>query len=393
MVVDAGVDPDAGEELGLDGLDAAAYGQTNSGMTAVRGKSSKIYCRWAGLARPRGRGSHGNRLENSMTTHAPSSSRGRRLYSSGGSDEEARGEGAAAGTSAPLGVDEAQSLPRILEMEKFTHDYVVDGSPITYLRAGSPSHVTIPADPHRVYRAKWLPAEASVADPNIEQELMLPDGSRKVLLSTPLDEEPDLVRAVGALKAAAAGEETLIASFSGSPGLWPGRRGHGARWQEAVATALLGSWSAPLLTGGPITSAHLDQLRAEARAIHRQLTPMWHRKVGGERLWSLDRDFGDGMTAYDVLRGGPDPHEVLFGALVDDPRISAVLAHLTPLERAVALAYAGPTMPTWTEAAATVAAAAPHLLAGTDEAALGERVRRKLRRLGVRHTARREAAA
>jgi hypothetical protein len=31
VVVDASFDPDAGEDLGLDGLDAVAYGQTNSG--------------------------------------------------------------------------------------------------------------------------------------------------------------------------------------------------------------------------------------------------------------------------------------------------------------------------------------------------------------------------
>jgi hypothetical protein len=81
-----------------------------------------------------------------MTTHALSSSRGRRLYSSGGSVEAARGEGAVAGTSPPLRVNEAQSLPRILEIEKFTHDFLADGSPITYLEVGSLGGVTIPAD-------------------------------------------------------------------------------------------------------------------------------------------------------------------------------------------------------------------------------------------------------
>lgn len=313
-----------------------------------------------------------------MTTHTPSS-------------EGARGEGAAAGGSPPLRLNQAQPLPRILEITGFVHGYR-DG-PITYLQAGSPSQVRIPADPRRVYRAEWLPEEAPGVDLNIEQELRLPDGSRKVSVWTPLDDEPDLIRAVGALKAAVAGDETVIHTFSDAASLWPGRRGHGVRWQEAVSTALLGSWSAPLLTGDRITSANLDQLRAEARVIHRQLTPVWHRKVRGERLWSLDRDFGDGLTAYDVLSGGPDPHEVLFSALPDDPRISAVLTHLTPLERAVAVAYADPTMPTWTEAAAAVAAAAPRVLASTDAAALGERVRRKLRRLGARHTGRRKAAA
>ncbi|MET9959413.1 hypothetical protein ABZ128_10075 [Streptomyces sp. NPDC006326] len=289
-------------------------------------------------------------------------------------------------------ISERQPLSHILEIEGFWHNDLEDG-PMAYLEASSTSLVTIPADPHRVYRAKWLPAGASGEGLNIVEALKLPDGSRKVGLSIPLDEEPDLVRAVGALKAAAAGKESVIYSFSEAATLWPGRRGHGARWREAVSTALLGSWSAPLLTGGRITSVHLDQLRAEARTVHRQLTPMWHRKVGGVRLWSLDRDLGDGMTTYDILRGGPDPQEVLFGAVVDDPCINTVLAQLTPIERAVAVAYAAPSMPTWTEAAATVTATAPHLPGGMDAAALGERVRRKLRRLGTRHTARREAAA
>ncbi|MFI2040895.1 hypothetical protein ACIOK4_42110 [Streptomyces bottropensis] len=205
-----------------------------------------------------------------------------------------------------------------------------------------------------------------------------------------LEEQGETLRAMHARRAMAQGEDTLARSFAKDTRMWPGRRGHGARWEEAVATALAGTWIAPLQTGRTLPGTAADALRADARLVHRQLTPMWHRKVSGQRLWSLEATFGDGMTAYDVLTGGPDPFEVLFGELPDDPRITAVLTQLTPLERAVALAYAGPRMPTWTEAAATAAALVPTEFVGENLVKLGERVRTKLKRLGAEQQRRRE---
>lgn len=170
---------------------------------------------------------------------------------------------------------------------------------------------------------------------------------------------------------------------------------YGDRWRRAVSTALLGDWVSPLRGEGlRIDDSALAALRAEARAIHRQLMPMWHRKVSGQRLWSLDADFGDGITAYDVLTGGPDPIELLSGALHDNPRIADVLRQLTPIEQAVAVAYADTrSMPTWTEAAITAASMAPDQFEAMDLAALGERVRKKLKRLGALHISRDQAAA
>jgi hypothetical protein len=156
---------------------------------------------------------------------------------------------------------------------------------------------------------------------------------------------------------------------------------------------LAGPWSNALLSPDGVVPSDLDRLRADARMIHRQLSPLFHHKVAGERIWSLDFEFASGMTPYDVLTSGPDPYDVLHGYLPDDPRIASVLARLTPVERAVAVAYADPMMPTWTTAAAAAAEIVPGAFAGVDLAALGERVRRKLRRLGKQLTERGQAAA
>jgi hypothetical protein len=123
---------------------------------------------------------------------------------------------------------------------------------------------------------------------------------------------------------------------------------------------------------------------SEARRIHRELTPVWPRRVAGQRLWSLDAAFGDGLTLHDVT-SGPDPHEVLFGALPDDSRIAAVLAQLKPPERAVAMAWADSEVTSWAEVAADAIALAPDRFSGFAPEALGERVRRKLKRLGAEH--------
>lgn len=184
------------------------------------------------------------------------------------------------------------------------------------------------------------------------------------------------------------GDRERAAEVAADPQMWPGRRGHGPRWQEAVETALAGDrWRELQLSGEPVPGA-LDMLRADARAIHRQLLPIQRRKVSGQRLLSLDFALGDGLIVYDVLHGGPDPQEALCGILPDHPKINEVLSQLDVLERAVAVAYANPkTMPTWTEAAAEAVAMTPVQSPGIDVAALGERVRRKLQRLGKRHAA------
>ncbi|WP_371799147.1 hypothetical protein OG963_15255 [Streptomyces sp. NBC_01707] len=196
-------------------------------------------------------------------------------------------------------------------------------------------------------------------------------------------------RALAARQAAAAGNGRSVEAFMTEVlGLW-----RGARWQEPVSTALLGDWVGSLHTDGRVGPGALEYLKAETRVLHRQMTPLWERKVNGRRLWGLDFALGDGLTVYDVVAGGPDPYEMLAGTVPDDPRVATVLNDLTPAERAVAMAWADSQVTSWTEAASSIMALAPAQFTGLDPAALGERVRRKLKRLGARHTALAAAAA
>ncbi|KOY59496.1 MULTISPECIES: hypothetical protein [unclassified Streptomyces] len=199
-------------------------------------------------------------------------------------------------------------------------------------------------------------------------------------------DQHETIRAAESACAAARGDTAQVAAFASDPCMWPGKRGHGPRWERAVSTALLDLWITATRTDAGLTSQDLDRLRANARTIKLQLTPHHQRKIKGQRLHSLDYGFGNGMTAYDVLSSGPDPFEMLFGHLPDDPRISSVLARLDPAERAVAVTYSAPAARwTWTEAAAVAAESYPAAFAGADPRAFGERVRRKLRRLGEQY--------
>jgi hypothetical protein len=114
--------------------------------------------------------------------------------------------------------------------------------------------------------------------------------------------------------------------------------------------------------------------------------------VSGERLWSLDFSLRDDLTLYDLTEGAPDPYEALTGALPDNPRILAIFNDLTPLEQAVALEWANAQAGSWAGAAANVIMLDPTLPPAPDPVALGERVRRKLKRLGTQSAARAAAA-
>ncbi|MFE0179119.1 hypothetical protein ACFWZ2_43130 [Streptomyces sp. NPDC059002] len=157
----------------------------------------------------------------------------------------------------------------------------------------------------------------------------------------------------------------------------------GPQWREAATAAMLGEWADDI---GHETHVYggMARLRAFTRVAHRRLTPVWRRKTGHGRVLLLDTLLGDGVTLYDLVKDSPSAEEVALGATPDDPRVGKVLDSLDPDERAVALAWAHWQPNSWAEAA---------LLAGApDPAAYGERVRRKLKRLGERHTARTEAA-
>ncbi len=150
-----------------------------------------------------------------------------------------------------------------------------------------------------------------------------------------------------------------------------------AHWREAVSTALMSDW-VPLLGESNADLRVPRYLKSEADRAHRRLQPLWERKVNGRRVSLLDTPLGDGFTLWDLATDNREPDQDLFRTTIDEPRIRDVLAALNPDERDVALAYArNPSVRTWTEAAQFTGAARPDQF--------GERVRRKLKRLGERH--------
>jgi hypothetical protein len=159
----------------------------------------------------------------------------------------------------------------------------------------------------------------------------------------------------------------------------------GPYWDRAVHTALLGNWTDPLERGGAIGPDVLGSIRAEARTLHRQMVPLWQHRVRGSRVRLLETPLGEGLTLYDLVAGGLRMDDLVFEAAFGDERVEAVLAVLDPDERRAAMAWAHPSIAHWTEAARFAGARDPE--------AFGERVRRKLKRLGARYTACAGAAA
>ncbi|MFH8559879.1 hypothetical protein [Streptomyces sp. NPDC017988] len=156
------------------------------------------------------------------------------------------------------------------------------------------------------------------------------------------------------------------------------------RWCEAVSTALMGDWTRPLDERGCLPPEALGQLRAEAHTIHRQLVPLWRRRVRRSRLLLLDAPLGDGLCLYDLVADRANLSDACLGMAIHDDRLLRIVQHLTSEERLVVVALAAGDGATWTEAAAHAGA--------SDPTAFGERVRRKTRRLAVRAEERRAAA-
>ncbi|MGP3691287.1 hypothetical protein ACTVZO_42635 [Streptomyces sp. IBSNAI002] len=157
-----------------------------------------------------------------------------------------------------------------------------------------------------------------------------------------------------------------------------------ARWREAVSTALVGGWVDPLEQNGRLPASALDALRAEARAIHRQLVPVWRRRTRHGRVLSLDAPLGNELSLYDLVAADVDLLHRVAGGIYEDERLNAVLRGLDPAERQVVIAYAAADATTWTEAATAAGATEPD--------AFGERVRRKAKRLAAEQRRRSELA-
>ncbi|MFC5144617.1 hypothetical protein [Streptomyces aureoversilis] len=149
-----------------------------------------------------------------------------------------------------------------------------------------------------------------------------------------------------------------------------------------METALLGDWVGAL-GHGTATDAYLAALpRQHADTEHRRLQPLWERRVRGKRVTSLRHEPAEGLTLGDAIRDDRSPEAAILADEFTDSRLAVVLRGLCPAESAVARNWAR-TGDTWAVAAAG---------AGLGEA-YGERVRRKLQRLGDKYTKRAAAAA
>ncbi|ANZ20852.1 hypothetical protein SNOUR_38120 [Streptomyces noursei ATCC 11455] len=183
-------------------------------------------------------------------------------------------------------------------------------------------------------------------------------------------ELPLVVRALEARRAALVGRSDLVEAFATDViGL---RRG--TRWQEAASTALLGNdWLEPLDHGKQLDGAALARLRAEILALHRQLTPVWRRRTRHGRVLLLNTPVSEGITVQDLVAEKPDTTPTPLDVTPENARLAALIRRLLPAERAVALAWAHPGVRTWADAAQEAGA--------DDPTVVGERVRRKVRRL------------
>ncbi|RPE26690.1 biotin-dependent enzyme [Streptomyces sp. Ag109_O5-1] len=155
----------------------------------------------------------------------------------------------------------------------------------------------------------------------------------------------------------------------------------GPKWREAASTALAEDWFVELPESRTIDETFVRSIKPDVQTIHRQLMPVWEHKVSRLRVLQLEAPLGgSGLTLLDVVAGELRMEDLVFETAFDDPRVDAVLRGLTEDERRVAMAWAHPYADTWTEAARLAGAADPE--------AFGERVRRKLKRLGDRYTQR-----
>ncbi|MFF7603130.1 hypothetical protein [Streptomyces mirabilis] len=181
-----------------------------------------------------------------------------------------------------------------------------------------------------------------------------------------------LIAALVARNAAIEGDAEGVNAFSRT---WLGLT-RPERWREAVEMALLGDWVEQLGSGSTRDPSITSLLHRHRKAEHQRLQPLWERRVRGKRTALLSRPVGDSLTLADALPGARSPEALLNDTFIDD-RISTVLSHLSAEETEIALSWAR-AEDSWAESADGVG----------QEAAYGERVRRKLKRLGSEYTPR-----
>ncbi|TWF92292.1 hypothetical protein FHX80_12612 [Streptomyces brevispora] len=183
-----------------------------------------------------------------------------------------------------------------------------------------------------------------------------------------------VMAALVARNACIEGDTTAVDEFSRT---WL-NLGRPQAWRPAVEMALLGDWVNALGRHLRGDAEVMELLHRHTEGEHRFLRPLWERKTGGRTVRLLEDAVASGVSLRDVITDSRRPEDGLMREEMEDSRVLAVLADLAPAERAVAMAYGTQRM-TWCQAAA--------LGGAVDPDAFGNRVRRKLRRLGLRHRA------
>ena len=163
---------------------------------------------------------------------------------------------------------------------------------------------------------------------------------------------------------------------------------------EAVSMALLEEGWDDTVPDDP--DPLLGDLRKRTKRTKRNLRPVWETQISHQRIGLLGdplrtRRGASGAVArpdapktlLDVLADPRTPEDLVIARLGHDDRLGPILSMLKADERGVVDAYAGGDGLSWAEAACMAGAAEP--------AAVGERVRRKLKRLGAEQQRRRDA--
>ncbi|GAA1386061.1 hypothetical protein GCM10009639_09410 [Kitasatospora putterlickiae] len=146
--------------------------------------------------------------------------------------------------------------------------------------------------------------------------------------------------------------------------------------------ALLGNWTESLGHGGASDLRIANLVKHQAAIEHRHLQPVWEHRVRDRRTALLGEPIGTDLTVADLLTDHRSPETETLLAELADSRLLAVLRSLAADEQALARAWAD-SGDTWNQTA---------LDAGPPPG-FGERGRRRLKRLGTRHTERTLAAA
>jgi hypothetical protein len=151
---------------------------------------------------------------------------------------------------------------------------------------------------------------------------------------------------------------------------------------EAVSAALLEEgWDAVV----PEDPAYLlADLRNRTVRQARVLRPFWETQLNHRTIGRLDHAVttsnGTLLTVADLVPDRQTTEDLVLANECEEQRLRCVLSRLKPDELQVTNVYAGRSELTWAEAARLAGAA--------DPAAMGERVRRKLKRLGAEHSRR-----